>query len=157
MDETIKYKSKHRFKGVLYDWHNDPYCGEHYQMSISDDKGKEILHSYNAKPTTLEELRGVVLNCQREVEHARHEEKERERGWKQKKIMLLKDESERVKAFKKEHIKYVVQHRTGDTWKTIFPNGVPLCFDTVSDAKEYMAKLKTTHTGIRFRVKKEMI
>ena len=54
MDRTIKFKSLHRFTGTLYGWHDDPLCGEHYQMSITDDKGKEVLHSYNAEPKTAE-------------------------------------------------------------------------------------------------------
>ena len=58
--QKIEYYSSDNWRGVLYDRHNDPYCGERFQMSIFSPGGREVLHSYNAKPATLEELKKVV-------------------------------------------------------------------------------------------------
>ena len=58
--KNIEYVSKDGYKGILYDWHNDPYCGWMYQMSIYSPGGREVLHSYNAKPKNIKELIEVV-------------------------------------------------------------------------------------------------
>jgi len=149
MEERIKFKSFHRFTGVLYDWHNDPYCGEHYQMSITDGKGKEVLHSYNAKPKTVEELKDVVLAVQKEIEIARHEEKEREKGWKQQELIRTQQEAKQkkdsFKALKKEIGKYVIRYKAGERWKILFKDGEPLQFETASEAKSHIEKLKLSH------------
>ena len=141
MEERIKFKSLHRFKGVLYDWHNDPYCGEHYQMSITDSEGNEVLHSYNAKPKTVEELKEVVLAVQKERERARHEEKEREKGWKQQELIRMQQEAKQrkdsFKALKKEIGKYALRYKVGEHWKFVFKNGKPLQFDTLAEAKRW--------------------
>lgn len=158
MDETIKFKSLHRFKGILYDWHNDPLCGKHYQLSISDEKGNEVFHSYNAEPTTLEELKAIVLSVQREIEIARHEEKERQKGWKQQELIQIQQEAkqkkESFKALKKEIGKYIIRYKAGDRWKIIFKNGEPLQFDTAEEAKKYIEKLKMSHPEITFKQRK---
>ena len=158
MEATIKYKSLHRFKGLLYDWHNDPYCGEHYQMLITDNEGKEVLHSYNAKPKTLEELRDVVLAIQKEIEIARHEEKERQKGWKQQELIRLQQEAKQrkdsFKALKKEIGKYVIRYKSGERWKILFRNGEPLQFNTASEAKAHIEKLKLSYPGIEFKQRK---
>lgn len=60
MHDDIVYKSEDGYTGVLYDYHNDPYCGENYQLSIRDKDGYEVLHAYNASPKTLEELKDAV-------------------------------------------------------------------------------------------------
>lgn len=158
MEEMIKFKSVHQFKGVLYDWHNDPICGEHYQMSISDSKGNEILHSYNATPKTLEELKDVVLNVQKETEIARHEEKEREKSWKQQELLQIQQEAkqrrESFKALKKEIGKYVIRYKVGENWKILLQNGKPLQFETATEAKTYIEKLRQSHPGITFKQRK---
>lgn len=154
----IKFKSLHRFTGTLYDWHNDPLCGEHYQMSIMDDKGKEVLHSYNAEPKTAEELRDIVLAVQKEMEIARHEEKERRKGWKQQEIMQTQQEAkqrkESLKAVKKEIGKYVIRYKAGERWKIMFKNGEPLQFDTAGEARKHIEKLKVVHPEITFKERK---
>lgn len=158
MDEVIKFKSLHRFKGVLYDWHDDPYCGEHYQMSIMDDEGREILHSYNAKPKTVEELRSVVLAIQKEIEIARHEEKERQKGWKQQELIQKQQEAKQrkdsFKALKKEIGKYIIRYKFGERWKILFKNGEPLQFNTAEEAKKHIEKLKEKHPEITFKQRK---
>lgn len=158
MDRTIKFKSLHRFTGTLYGWHDDPLCGEHYQMSITDDKGKEVLHSYNAEPKTAEELRDVVLAVQKEIEIARHEEKERRKGWKQQEIMQTQQEAkqrkESFKAVKKEIGKYVIRYKAGERWKIMFKNGEPLQFDTAGEARKHIEKLKAVHPEITFKERK---
>ena len=142
----------------LYDWHNDPLCGEHYQMSISDEKGNEVFHSYNAEPTTLEELKAIVLSVQREIEIARHEEKERQKGWKQQELIRSQQEAKQrkdsFKALKKEIGKYVIRYKSGERWKILFKNGEPLQFDTASEAKAHIEKLKLWHPGIEFKQRK---
>lgn len=60
MKEKIEYTSRSGYRGVLYDWHDDPFCGEHYQMSIYSPSGREVCHSYNAAPKTYEMLKKVV-------------------------------------------------------------------------------------------------
>lgn len=158
MEERIKFKSLHRFTGVLYDWHNDPYCGEHYQMSITDGEGKEVFHSYNAKPKTVEELKDVVLAVQKEIEIARHEEKEREKGWKQQELILTQQEAKQkkdsFKALKKEIGKYVIRYKAGERWKILFKDGEPLQFETASEAKSHIEKLKLSHPEIEFKQRK---
>ena len=158
MDERIKFKSFHRFTGVLYDWHNDPHCGEHYQMSITDSEGKEVLHSYNATPKTLEELKGVVLSVQKEIEIARHDQKEREKAWKQQELIRIQQEAKQkkdsLKALKKEIGKYVIRYKSGEQWKILFKNGEPLQFDTLGEAKEHIEKLKMAHPNILFKQRK---
>ena len=158
MEERIKYKSFHGFKGVLYDWHNDPFCGEHYQMIITNQQGEEVLHSYNAKPKTLEELQNVVLTVQKEAEMARHEEKEREKGWKQQEIIRQQQESKQKKdslrALKKEIGKYVIRYKVGEKWKILFQNGKPLQFETLAEAKSHIEKMKQLHPDITFKPRK---
>ena len=158
MEETIKFKSLHGFKGLLYDWHNDPLCGEHYQMAITDQQGIEVLHSYNATPKTLEELKDIVLVVQKETEIARHEEKEREKGWRHQELVRLQQESkqkkESLKALKKEIGKYVIRYKSGEKWKILFKNGEPLQFDTIIEATSYIEKLKQSHPNITFKRKK---
>ena len=158
MEDRIKFKSFHGFKGVLYDWHNDPFCGEHYQMIITNKQGEEILHSYNANPKTLEELKDVVLTVQKEAEMARHEEKEREKGWTQQKIIRQQQESKQRKesliALKKEIGRYVIRYKAGEKWKILFQNGEPLQFDTGAEAKAYIEKLKKSHPDITFKQRK---
>lgn len=39
MYDDIVYKSEDGYTGVLYDYHNDPYYGENYQLSIRDKDG----------------------------------------------------------------------------------------------------------------------
>ena len=58
--ERIEYVSSKGYKGILYDPHMDMFAGENYQMVILDKTGREILHSYNAKPKTEQELKKVV-------------------------------------------------------------------------------------------------
>ena len=158
MEEMIKFKSMHGFKGILHDWHDDPFCGEHYQMTITNKQGEEVLHSYNAKPKTLEELRDVVLAVQKEAEIARHEEKEREKGWRQQEIIRLQQESkqkkESLKALKKEIGRYIIRYKTGDKWKMLFRNGELLQFDTAAEAEDQIEKLKLSHPGVTFKKRK---
>lgn len=59
-EERIEYTSEAGYTGFLYDWHYDPFCGWHYCMIIRDAAGKNVLHSYNARPKSLEELKSVV-------------------------------------------------------------------------------------------------
>lgn len=161
MDTTIKFKSKHRFKGLLYDWHDDPYCGEHYQMTITDNEGKEVLHSYNAKPKTVEELRDAVLAIQKEIEIARHEEKERQKGWKTQEFIRTQQEAKQrkdsFKALKKEFGKYVIRYKSGERWKILFRNGELLQFDTLAEAKAHIEKLKLSHPEIEFKPRKMLL
>lgn len=158
MEERIKFKSLHRFRGVLFNWHKDSFCGEHYEMQIYDDKGNEILHSYNAKPKTLEELKEVVLQVQKETEIARHEEKEREKAWKQQELIRIQQEAKQkkdsFKALKKEIGKYAIRYKVGERWKFMYKNGEPLQFDTLSEAKTYVEKLKLSHPEITFKPRK---
>ena len=158
MEDRIKFKSLHGFKGVLHDWHNDPFCGEHYQMTITNQQGEEVLHSYNAKPKTLEELKDVVLTVQKEAEMARHEEKEREKGWKQQELVRIQQEAkqrkESLRALKKEIGKYVIRYKTGEKWKVLYKNGERVEFDTASEAESYIEKLKQIHPEITFKKKK---
>ena len=56
----IVYTSPTGWKGSLYGWHNDPFCGWRYSMSIYDDTGKEVIHAYNANTRTLDELKRIV-------------------------------------------------------------------------------------------------
>ena len=158
MEEMIKFKSMHGFKGILHDWHDDPLRGEHYQMTITNKQGEEVLHSYNAKPKTLEELRDVVLAVQKEAEIARHEEKEREKGWRQQEIIRLQQESkqkkESLKALKKEIGRYIIRYKTGDKWKMLFRNGELLQFDTAAEAEDQIEKLKLSHPGVTFKKRK---
>ena len=59
--ERIVYTSENGCKGFLYNWHFDAFTGGwHYSMSIRDETGLEVLHSYNAKPKSKEELKNVV-------------------------------------------------------------------------------------------------
>lgn len=157
-DERIKFKSLHRFTGVLYDWHNDPYCGEHYQMTITDNEGKEVLHSYNAKPTTLEELKDVVLTVQKEIEIARHEQKEREKAWKQQELIQTQQEAKQrkdsLKALKKEIGKYVIRYKVGEQWKVLLENGNTLQFDTLAEAKKHIENINQSHPNITFKPRK---
>ena len=60
MQERIEYQAPGGQKGVLYHWHNDPFGGSYYEMSIRDKDGFELLHAYNAAPKTYEELKHVV-------------------------------------------------------------------------------------------------
>ena len=158
MEDRIKYKSLHGFKGVLHDWHNDPFCGEHYQMTITNQQGEEVLHSYNATPKTLEELKDVVLTVQKEAEEARREEKEREKGWKQQEFVRIQQEAkqrkESLRALKKEIGKYVIRYKTGEKWKMLFENGERVQFDTATEAESYIEKLKQAHPGITFKKRK---
>ena len=61
MAKTIKYTSPNGYTGILYDWHESDLFDEfHYQMSIRDEGGIEVLHAYNATSKTLEELKKIV-------------------------------------------------------------------------------------------------
>ena len=66
--EEITYKTEKGLKGILYNWHNDPYSGDHYSMIIQDRHGRIILHSYNAAPKTIEELKNVVDREEKNIE-----------------------------------------------------------------------------------------
>ena len=65
--EMIVYISPNGWKGSLYGWHTDPFCGGHYSMSIFDDTGKEVLHAYNAKPRTQDELKCIVERAEKDL------------------------------------------------------------------------------------------
>lgn len=59
--KKIEYESDNGYRGILYNLHN--WYGElNYQMSIYDEAGNETLHTFNASPHTLEELKDVVDN-----------------------------------------------------------------------------------------------
>lgn len=57
--DEIRYVADNGFRGALYDYHE---CDGryYYQMSIRDKEGHEILHAYNARPKTYEQLKEVV-------------------------------------------------------------------------------------------------
>ena len=153
MDEMIKFKSLHGFKGVLHDWH-----GEHYQLTITNREGEVVLHDYDAKQKTPEELRSAVLAVQKEIEAARHEEKEREKGWRQQELLRVQQEAkqrkESFKALKREIGKYVIRYKTGEQWKILRQNGELLQFETTTEAKACIEKLSKLHPGITFKQKK---
>ena len=46
---------------------------------------------------SLEELKAIVLSVQREIEIARHEEKERQKGWKQQELIQIQQEAKQKK------------------------------------------------------------
>ena len=125
---------------------------------VAKEKLDKVLHSYNAKPKTLEELRDVVLAIQKEIEIARHEEKERQKGWKQQELIRLQQEAKQrkdsFKALKKEIGKYVIRYKSGERWKILFRNGEPLQFNTASEAKAHIEKLKLSYPGIEFKQRK---
>ena len=58
--EEVSYKSENGYRGFLYDYHHDEYCGYHFQMSIRDKDNHEVMHSYNATPKTYDELKELV-------------------------------------------------------------------------------------------------
>lgn len=161
MEGIIKFKSIHGFKGVLYDLHNDPVHGEAYQMTVYDDNGNEILHSDNAKPKTAEELKVEILTIQREVEHMRHVEKEREKGWRRHEMIRMQQEQhqrkESIRALSKEIGKWVVMYKIGDKYKMMFKDGKPVQFETANEAQECIEGLKALHPSLTFRKRKRLI
>ena len=45
--KRIEYISEDGYRGLLYNWHFDDWTGEwNYSMSIHDETGFEVLHSY---------------------------------------------------------------------------------------------------------------
>lgn len=61
MQDHIEYEAPNGTKGLLYNWHYDSWTREwNYSMSIYDKDDYEILHTYNATPKTLEELKDAV-------------------------------------------------------------------------------------------------
>jgi len=75
----IEYKSKNGWRGALYDPH-ECYGKEYFRMSITDDKGKEIISAYNATAKTMAELKKLVDKAPYTIEALKKREEEEAGG-----------------------------------------------------------------------------
>lgn len=65
--KRIEYVSEGQFKGVLFDYHRNPFTDKwYYQMSIFAPGGKEIMHAFYATPRTSQELKEIVEREEKE-------------------------------------------------------------------------------------------